>query len=152
MIFGGIVGLIVYNVIEQAGGVPPVPENAPEPIKIMAVIFQNLDLLSFLQIVLAIFMLIAGIQFLRLRAWARTALEVICWIGLIFSVGFGIFWVASWASITPDLPVAEGTLRQTKIINIIGMLMGIIVIVVWVVPIIVITKVLRGKTIREAVF
>lgn len=153
MILGGAMGLVAFSFIHPSGGstVPPMPKDVGRTFAVMSIVFQYFGLLASLQIVFAIFILIAGIQFLKLRAWARIALEIVSYLGLIYTVGFGTFWVVSWISVTSRFPVAESTVGPPALFNIFGAVMGIVVIAVCVVPLIVIIKFLRGETIKEAV-
>ena len=97
------------------------------------------DTLAILQILFALFIIIACIQFLKLHAWARAALEGISWLGLVFVAGFGIFWIA------------ESTADPPPIFGLIGIVMGATIVAIWAVPLVVIIKFLRSIRIREAV-
>ena len=61
---------------------------------------QYFDILILVQAVFAAYLLIAAIKFLKLRAWARTVLEVVCWLGLAYMVGFTGFWISGWIAMT----------------------------------------------------
>jgi len=151
MILSGGMGFAAFSFIKQsAGGVPPVPEDIPGQLRVMKIAFQHFELIAMVQVALGIFVIIASIQFLRLHRWARTALEVIAWVGLVYVVGFGIFWVVSWIGITSNIPIAEGTPGTSSMFNMVGAVMGFVVAVVWAVPLIVIIAFLRGETIKKA--
>ena len=151
MILSGGMGFAAFSFMQQLGEeMPPTFEGAPFQFGVMEVIFQHFGLIAMVQVALAVFILIASIQFLRLRRWARTALEVIAWLGLVYIVGFGIFWVASWLDITSSIPVTEGTSGPSSIFDIVGAIMGSVVALAWAVPLVVIIILLRGKTIRGA--
>jgi hypothetical protein len=151
MILSGGMGFAAFSFMKQTtGGVPPVPEDIPGQLRVMQFAFQHFELIAMVQCALAIFILIASIQFLRLRRWARTALEVITWLGLVYVVGFGIFWVVSWIGITSNIPITEGTPGPSSLFNIVGAVMGSVVALFWAVPLVVIIIFIRGKTIREA--
>ena len=152
MILSGGMGFAAFSFMQQLGEeMPPTLEGAPFQFSVMEVIFQHFDLIAMVQVAFAIYILIASIQFLKLRRWARTALEVVSWLGLVYIVGFGIFWVASWLDITSSIPVTEGAPGPPPLFGIFGAVMGSIVALVWAVPLVVIIIFLRGKTIKEAV-
>ena len=152
MIFSGGMGFVAFSFMQDIKGErPPTPEDTPFPFGVMDVVFQHFDLLALAQVALAAFIIIASIQFLRLRRWARTALEVIAWLGLVYIVGFGIFWVTSWISITSGIPATEGASGPPPLFNVFGAVMGSMVMLFWAIPLVVIIAFLRGKTIREAV-
>jgi hypothetical protein len=151
MILSGGMGFAAFTFMKQtAGGLPPVPEDIPGQLGIMKFIFQYFELIAIVQVAFAIFVMIASIQFLRLRRWARTALEVITWLGLVYAVGFGIFWVVSWIGITSNIPITEGTVGPSPKFNMVGAVMGSVITLCWAVPLVVIIIFLRGKTIRRA--
>jgi hypothetical protein len=152
MILSGGMGFAAFTFMKQtAGGLPPLSEDIPGQLGIMKFVFQYFELIAIVQVAFAIFVMIASIQFLRLRRWARTALEVIAWLGLVYIVGFGIFWVTSWISITSGIPVTEGAPGPPPLFGLFGAVMGSMVALVWAVPLVVIIAFLRGKMIREAV-
>lgn len=110
IILSGGIGSAAFSVMQHMGGErPSIPEEAPFQFNVMEVIFQHFGLLAIPQVVVAILIIITSIQFLRLRRWASTTLEVIAWLGLVYVVGFGIFWVTSWIGITSNIPLTEGT-------------------------------------------
>jgi hypothetical protein len=151
MILSGGMGLAAFTFVKQtAGGVPPLPEDIPGQLRVIEIVFHYFDLIAVVQIAFAIFILIASIQFLRLQRWARTALEVISWLGLVYMVGFGIVWVASWIGITSSIPLTEGTPGPSPMFNVVGVTMGALITACWAVPLVVIIVFLRGKTIRGA--
>lgn len=151
IIFSGVMGFMAFSFIEQMKqeGMPQIPEGMPMPFKAMSVIFKYFGILALLQIVFAVFVLIAGVQFLRLKAWARTALEIVSWLSLFYIIGFGIFWVASWISMTPGLSSVKGA--PPAMFKIIGAGMGIMVMAVFAILISVIIKFLRGAEIKKTV-
>jgi hypothetical protein len=151
MILSGGMGFAVFSFMKQsAGGAPPVPEDIPGQLGVLKIAFQHFELIAMVQCALAIFIIIAGIQFLRLRRWARIALEVVAWLGLVYVVAFGIFWVVSWLGITSSIPITEGAPGPTPLFGIFGAVMGSVVALCWAVPFVVIIIFLRGKTIKEA--
>ena len=151
MILSGGMGFAAFSFMKQStGGVPPVPEDIPGQLRVMKIAFQHFGLLAMVQVALAIFIIIASIQFLRLHRWGRTALEVVTWVGLVYVVGFGVFWVVSWIGITSNIPMTEGTPGPSSMFNIVGAVMGSVVTLFWTAPLVVIIIFLRGKTIKEA--
>ncbi len=152
MILSGGLGFMVFSYMKQiAEEMPPLSDELPHQFQIMRIIFQNFGIIALLQVAFAIFVLMTSIHFLQLRKWSRTALEIITWLGLFYIVGFGIFWVVSWITITSSFPVSEVPSGPPPMFNIIGAVMGCVVTVVWVVPLIIIIIFLRGKTIKDAV-
>ncbi len=129
---------------------PSLPAEAPWPAQIVPAMFDYLGLLCGLQLLVAIFVLVAAIQFLRLRAWARTALEVVTWLQLIYTVGFGLLWVGAWASIASNLPAGGDLPISAGALTAVGVAMGVGIALVFAVPCAVIIWVLRGEPVRRA--
>ena len=151
MILSGGMGFAAFTFMQQMGEeMPPFPEEAPFQFSVMEVIFQHFGLIAIVQVALAVFIIIASIQFLRLRRWARTALEVVAWLGLLYLVSFGIFWVVSWIGITSNIPSTEEAPGLFPMFNIFGAIMGSVITLFWAAPLVVIIIFLRKKTIREA--
>ena len=152
MIFSGVMGLAIANFMKQTTGeIPGMSQELPATLRIMDSFFQNFQFIALLQIAVSIFVLIAGIQFLKLRKWARNGLEVISWVGLILTVAFGIIWVISWVSMSSKIPIQESASVQPPMFGVFGAVMGGVVTLFWAAPIIVIIYFLRGKVIKGAV-
>ncbi|MCJ7663233.1 MAG: hypothetical protein MUO24_03220 [Desulfobacterales bacterium] len=152
MILSGGLGFMAFSFMNQmAEEMPPIAEELPNQFRIMRIFFQNFGIIALLQVAFAIFVLMASIHFLKLRKWARNAVEIVAWLGLFYVIGFGIFWVVSWIDITSSFPVTEAPAGPPPLFNIIGAVMGCVVTVVWAVPLIIIIIFLRGKSIKDAV-
>ena len=150
MIFSGAMGYIAYTSMQKmSGGVPPASAGMPNSFQLMAIVFQHIELLTTVQVTFGVFIIFAGIYFLKLRPWARAALEVVSWLGLVYVLGFGIFALVSWISMSAKMPASPGAQGAPLMFNIMGMVTGLIVMAVWAVPIVVIIKFLRGSTIRD---
>jgi hypothetical protein len=151
MIFSGGMGFVAFSFMNHMGAErPPIPEQAPFQLGVMEVIFQHFGLIAMVQVACAIFILIASIQFLRLLRWARTALEVIAWLGLLYLVCNGIFLVSFVIALTSGIPSTEGASELSPLLGIFSAIMGSFVTLFWAAPLVVIIIFLRGKTIMEA--
>lgn len=151
MIFSGTFGLLVFSLTPVRPSDQPVG-GVPEPFVLMAKIFDYFGVLAAVQIAVATIMIASGAAFLRLRSWARTALEVLSWLALCFLVSFGGWWlyaatfIGSAASELPELPAVVTTAFFSVL-----MAVGIVNFVVFSVPVVVTLRVLRGRAVREAV-
>ena len=61
--------------------------------------FRHFGVSLLLQIVVGIAIAISAYALLRLRPWARPAVEAFCWLGLTFVVCFGAMWVLFWTRV-----------------------------------------------------
>ena len=77
--------------------VTPIPSEIPAA-WVFKLVVENYGILRYLGLALAMLILIAGIEFLRLRAWARTVLEIYYWFGFVLLIGVFSF-ILIWGSI-----------------------------------------------------
>jgi hypothetical protein len=105
-------------------------------------IFRIFPVLAIVQMGVGVLGLVAGINFLKLRAWSRPVLEVLTWLMLVFVVGFMVFWVFNWLSIT-----SEGAPSGFSIM---GGAMGVVITGIYGVPLGIMLRYLRGDKVRSA--
>jgi len=106
--------------------------------------FRILPLICVLLLAMAVSGLVAGVHFLRLKAWARTVLEVLTWLFLVYTTAFIVFWLIGWFAATSGYgPRDPG--------EIIGAVIGVIIAAGYGVPFIIMLKYLRGDTVRNAI-
>ena len=149
MMLSSIMAFLAFASMSSMGrGAHSIPEDAP---KVFAFIFRYFGIFAAIQLLLAIFILIASIEFLKLRAWARTALEVVSWLGLIYVISFGIFWVFNWVSMTAGTPASgQSGSGPPPVFRMLGMAMGIFVTLFWAAPPVVLIIFLRSAAVRNA--
>ena len=94
--------------------------------------------------------LVAAIQFLRLRAWARTYLEALCWFGLAYTIGFGIWFAITWVSTVSRFEVTEPNAPPLEFIAGFGLVMSVLVSLFLVIPLAIMIWLLRMKIARIA--
>ena len=91
MFLAGIGGLMSFMVIRLlSGGSFPVSDSIFEKSITLKFMFSNFGIMALIQAALAAFLFWASIQFTKLRLWARTVLEMFCWLFILWSVWFGI--------------------------------------------------------------
>jgi len=137
MFFSAIMALFSSLMISQMShGNSEMQQNMP-------VIFKYFPLLAVIQMGVAMAGLVAGINFLKLRAWSRNALEILTWVLLLFLVGFGIYWEFGWFSMTSG--------HGPRGFNVMGAVMGVVIIGIYGVPLGIMVKYLRGDKIKNAI-
>jgi lysylphosphatidylglycerol synthetase-like protein (DUF2156 family) len=122
----------------------------PQGFGFMMSMFRYFTWFVMAQLGLAVVAIVAGIQFLKLRPWARAALEILSWISLIYVVGFGLFWVSTWSTMTGQFPQQQDAPFDMETFKIVGLVMGAFVTLAFAVPLAIMIKYLRGKVVREA--
>lgn len=136
MCFSAVMGIFASLMMHQMVAADPSMQVE------MPAIFRIFPLLALGQAGLAILAIVAGIKFLKLQAWARTVLEGLTWFFLTFIVGFGIFWVIMWCSMSsPGSPPG---------FSIFGAIMGVASLAFYGVPMGIVLWFLRGNTVKQA--
>jgi hypothetical protein len=150
MVFSAVLGGLAYSMMRQRGGLPAPLLDIPSEFALTNSVSQGFGVLLALQCVVALVAVWAGIALLQLQAWARTTIEVLCWVSLVSCVGFGIYGIYLWVSITGH--IATGGLPfAADILQIIGAVVGAIVTVAFAVPFWIMIRYLRGAEVRTAI-
>lgn len=150
MIFSAVMGGFAYTLMGTMG---PTSSSSTEKLAGFAVmnsIFQYFGVLLLLQGIVALVAIWAGVSLLRLKQWARTTIEVLSWIAFFYTVGFGIFWVYMWVSMTGQVP-ARGAPVNVDSFQLMGAVMGVVVTAVFAVPLWIMIRYLRGAEARAAI-
>jgi hypothetical protein len=98
MLLSGGMGLAALLLVEGASraGLPEAFEGAPAMFYVTVVFLRHFGALAALQVVVAALVLFCAAKFMRLRAWARSALELFTWLSLLGLLAFGLLVVRSW--------------------------------------------------------
>ncbi len=114
----------------------------PQTIKYIILLHE---LIQFVAFAVCIFITIAGIYFLKLRAWARTGLEIVSWSIIIFMVGYGIFaFLIGWLGLIP-----RGNTSPVAVVIVVNM--AVLILLINGIPLGLNIWFLRSKTVREAI-
>lgn len=150
MVLSSLWGLLTFDLLRPMGQeMLYLSEDAPWETTFLLIIAKHYDVVFLLELVFAIVVLIVSIQFLSLRAWARTVLEIMCWIFL----GIGIISVVGmWVhvALVPLFGFGTSTYTRCIVLGLLG-ICGVIVLVMCIVPLVVLIYVLRTKIVRDAV-
>ncbi len=148
--FSGVMALLALSFMPAILSQPELESQMPAGFWPMMSMFRYFTLLVLVQLAVAVVAVVAGIQFLKLRSWARTVLEVIAWLSVIYVIGFGVFWLFMWSTISGQLP-QEGAPFDSRTFEIFGLVMGAFVTLVFAVSLGITIKYLRGKVVRGAI-
>jgi len=138
LLLAGGRGLFAYSALNP----PPIDPYSTEQPVTAAALFLKHGLQPVLQLSFSIFLLVAAPQFLQLRRWARNALEVACWLGMVGILADQVVELVGWISRGSDQAGSYYT---------VGVVSAILTLVIWLVPVAVVVYFLRGKVIRKAV-
>jgi hypothetical protein len=96
--------------------------------------------------------LVAGYQFVRLRAWGRKALEILCWVGVLNALIDTALSFLMWKNMQDTLSMvmrgAGGS--QYSFVNPLGLFAIILSLFLWIIPSIGMVIYLRRPAIRQA--
>jgi len=139
-------GLILFSAIMSLFSsfmIGEMSQTHPETQAQIPTILRFFPLIAAIQSIVAIFGIVSGINFLKLKAWSRDVLEILSWILLLLLASFGIYWEYGWISMASN-HAPEG-------FDIMGAVMGIVVIGIYGVPFAIILKYLRGDKVKDAI-
>lgn len=136
----GCKGLYVFYAVSSMEAADP--STLEEP-RTAAALFLEFGLLPAFQTVFGAVALVAGSQFLKLRGWARNALEWAAWAGLVFMSGYELFNLVAWIRRSSSTPTIS--YYAVGILSALGML------AVWIAPLFFLIRFLRGSTVKKAV-
>ena len=150
MFLSGGMALLVSTIMDRtvSGGFPPRADKFPPQFAPMFVIFQHFGIFASIQLVVAAFIFFTATQFMARREWARHILLVFSILGLTYVIGFGIFWIHMWTSVT-ETATASAPNKVPAGFATIGLVGGIVNMVLFSVPPILSIIALRGKTVRD---
>lgn len=96
-LFRSLVNLVVWKVIQPAAptlfGV--VGTRSPQT-WFLRPLFEHLTMVMTLQAIISFAVGVSAWQFLRLRPWARVAVQTVCWIVIAYVTAFAILWTMVW--------------------------------------------------------
>lgn len=138
LLIAGGRGLFAFSALTP----PPVdPYSTEQPVTAATLFFKH-GLQPILQVIFSVYLLVAATQFLQLRRWARSALEVACWLGMGGILADQVVELLGWISRGSD---------QAGSYYIVGVVSAILMLAIWIVPVAVVIRFLRGRVIRKAV-
>jgi len=152
-ILGGLMMLWMWQTVLAPlwKEMPTIPPDLPAWAKLAPLYFRYFIVVPLAVMAVSVFVLIAAVEFLKLRAWARTALEAVSWLHVAYVIGSGILWLVIWVTLSSQIPSAgEEGMTNRGVFMIYGVVMGMVVILFWAVPAGVIIYFLRSKTVRGA--
>jgi hypothetical protein len=97
MVLVDLVSLLSFSAYDTLGlNSPLLAPYLPQAMKKVTDLYRYSRIWTAYGIFYFMFVLFAGIQFLRLRAWGRTAMEAACWIGLLNAIVDTLLSYTTW--------------------------------------------------------
>lgn len=98
-----------------------------------------------------VFVLVAALQFLRLRSWGRQALEAACWIGIMGGVVDAVFSYSSWnamrIAMSDLMGQYGGGLAGAQQLGVVSILLGFLL---WGIPCVALMVFVRSAAAKQA--
>ncbi len=110
-------------------------------------LIESIELFAILQIVFGIFILLISIYFLKLYYWARIALEIVCWVGLVFTIIFCV--LAVFISFGARTLIADRPLPSIDATYLL-IVVNVVISLLFIIPVIILIRILRSKIIKDA--
>jgi len=156
MIVVNAMSLLSYSMLDTLDlnmNMPLVSQYVPQSMKKVIDLYRYSRWWTGYGIVFFGFVLVAGVQFLRLRAWGRQALEIACWIGLLNAVVDSALSYLIWKNMQDTLSIALRGLGggQYSYINPLGLFTIVVGFILWIVPSAGMIFYLRRPSIRQSV-
>jgi hypothetical protein len=129
-----------------------VSQYIPQGIKKVTDLYSYSRVWTWYGILFFAFTLVAGFQFVRLRAWGRKALEIVCWVGILNAVTDTTLSWLIWKNMQDTLSMimrgAGGS--QYTFVNPLGFFMIVLGFFMWIIPSVGMIVYLRRPAIRQA--
>jgi hypothetical protein len=154
MIAVNMISLLSFNTLDSFNlDASILSQYVPQGAKKVMDMYSYSRIWTFYGIVFFGFALVAGIQFVRLRAWGRKALEIVCWVGIFNALADTTLSYMIWSNMQDTLSmVMRGTGgSQYAFINPLGFITIVLGFFLWIIPSIGMVLYLRRAAIREAV-
>lgn len=126
------------------------PRQVPSVAAVMGGLSHYLVWVTVLQMAMAVPAIVAGVYYLKLRAWARGILELLTWLSLAVLIGFAFFWPPLWVTLSEHLLPKDGSIDLERV-KVAGAVAGAAVMLVMAVPLAVMIRSLRSKAVRDAI-
>jgi len=154
MVLVNLVSLLSFGAYDTLGlNSPLLAPYLPQATKKVMDLYRYSRMWAVYGIFYFLFVMVAGIQFLRLRAWGRAAMEAACWIGLLNAVVDTLLSYIMWHSMQETLSAVLRGLGggQYSYLNPLGLFTIVVGFFLWVIPCGFMIVFLRRPKIREAV-
>ena len=156
MIVVNVTSLLAYSMfdsLDQSLSTPLLSQLLPQSMKKVLDLYRYSRWWTAYGIFYFAFVLVAGVQFLRLQAWGRKALEIACWIALFNALVDTALSYLIWQNMQETLSMALKGLGggQYSSINSLGLITIVVGFFLWIIPSAAMIVYLRSPKIVQAV-
>lgn len=145
-----LVNLIFWKLLQMGapGLLRSVAEQSPYA-WFLRPLFRHLAALMSVQVIASALVGFSAYQLLRLRPWARVAMQVVCWFALAFLGSFTAFWAWFWPKAAAAQAATDPSFSEHSYGEI-GLLAGVVICLAVCAGLAVMIALLRGSKVREA--
>ena len=96
-IISGIFSLTSFTwMSRQIKNTPELLNELPPEYQVIFSFLKFIYIVIVFQVLLSVFIILVGVEFLKMRAWARTGLEFINWFAILISTELSFFSIVIW--------------------------------------------------------
>ena len=144
-----LLDLVIWKMLQPAApSLFAAAERQSPQMSFLRPLFEHLTTVKIIEAVAAAAVVVVASQFLRLRAWARVAVQAVCWLTLGYVVSFAVLWVGIWTHMTAEpagSPMSSSYSHRT-----IGLVGGIAVCLFFAAGLVAMIALLRSSRVRTA--
>ena len=141
----GFLGGVAVLVLERDSTIMFYPETSPV-LWIMDLLFRYFAAGAAIQMFFSVLAIWAAIGLLRLKSWARSAIELLCWFLFFWCVCFGVFWVYLWT-----YTATRGASVPMLFLELLGAIVGFGIAGLTSAPLLIMIRYLRSDEVHTAV-
>ena len=149
-ILGGLMATFCFIMINNISALRALPEQIPSELRPLTLFLKNISYLAVVQFVFSAIAITSGIQFLKLRNWARLTIEGLTWAMLLYILFIGSYWLYMWLSIPEGLP-GDIIFSEISRFNISGVFLGSMFNLIFGIPLAVMLVKLKSSRIKTLV-
>lgn len=149
-VVSGVLGIELMSGLPERMPRTGLPQQVTAAVAVMTDLSPYLIWLTLVQMAASVFAVIAGVYYLKLRAWARGTLELLTWLSLAVLISLMFFWLPMWMMASGQFLPQDGSVDVERV-KVVGAILGAAVVVVAAVPLAMMIRSLRSKAVREAI-
>lgn len=149
-VVSGIFSLFSFTWMNrQIRDTPELLNELPQEYQLIFSFIKLIYVVIVFQILISVFVIFMGVEFLKMRAWARTGMEFINWFAIIISTELGFFGIVIWILGKAGVLAKLTALAPPHLFDLATPALVILSWIVGAVPLYLVNRVIRRKEIRE---
>jgi hypothetical protein len=148
-LFRSLLDLFIWKVLQPAAPslFAAVQDQSPR-MALLRPLFGHFTAVKTVEAIASVAVGVAAYQLLRLRAWARLAVQAVCGLGICYLASFAVLWAVVWTRMSAE--PAAGSPSGAYSHRMIGLVAGLTICLALAAGLIVMITVLRSPAVRGA--